>query len=81
MEESDMIVISVELWPAGKAMERKVLGLGTIANDGTGTFERGNYEVVFRDSEHTRYTTHIQDFDRGKEALYLLRDALTQALP
>ena len=39
-----MLVIKIELWPFGDESRKKVLGLATIVNDGTGTHELGNYD-------------------------------------
>ena len=40
-----MIVVTVELWPGGDAERKKTLGTAHIINDGTGTVQRGNYDV------------------------------------
>lgn len=40
-----MIVIKVEMWPLGDESKAYEIGRGVIANDGTGTDERGNYDV------------------------------------
>ena len=41
-----MIRITVELVPHGDESRARVLAHGIIANDGTGTLERGNYNFV-----------------------------------
>lgn len=41
-----MIYVRIELWPHGFESEAKVLGRAYIANDGTGTEKRGNYDVI-----------------------------------
>lgn len=38
-----MLYVRVELWPHGNRDAAKVIGESYIANDGTGTSERGNY--------------------------------------
>ena len=43
-----MIRVTVDLLPFGKEIGRKNLAIFDIANDGTGTAERGNYK--FRSS-------------------------------
>jgi hypothetical protein len=45
-----MIRVTVELIPYGDDHHprRQVLGVATIANDGTGTLSRGNYNFVVR---------------------------------
>jgi hypothetical protein len=39
-----MIVVKVELWPRGDSSNAKLLGISTIANDGTGTISHGYYD-------------------------------------
>ena len=41
-----MIVVRVELWPLGNKERSRHLGTAVIANDGTGTRDRGNYHVL-----------------------------------
>lgn len=41
-----MIVVTIELWPHGRHDRAVLLGSATIANDGTGTLDSGNYEVT-----------------------------------
>lgn len=40
-----MLRVTVELVPWGVESEKKTLGTMIIANDGTGTHQRGNYNV------------------------------------
>jgi len=40
-----MLVIKVCMWPHGDPEKERLLCVGRIANDGTGTKEYGNYEV------------------------------------
>lgn len=40
-----MLRIVVELWPYGDETQKKILSQFDIANDGTGTPERGNYKM------------------------------------
>ena len=42
-----MLVVTVELWPLGDRSRRHTLGVGVIANDGTGTIEHGGYDAAF----------------------------------
>lgn len=44
-----MIRITIELWPYGSQERSRLLGTMDIINDGTGTKERGNYTIRFRD--------------------------------
>jgi hypothetical protein len=41
-----VIVVKVELWPHGDESKARPIGQIAIANDGTGTAESGNYNVV-----------------------------------
>lgn len=41
-----MIRVTVELLPHGDASRARHLGTMTIANDGTGTLQRGNYTAT-----------------------------------
>lgn len=41
-----MIVVIIELWPGGCPDGKRQLGEIVISNDGSGTTEIGNYEVV-----------------------------------
>jgi len=40
-----MIRVTVELWPLGSNENKKTLAIFDIANDGTGSSERGNYKA------------------------------------
>jgi hypothetical protein len=40
-----MLRVTIELLPLGDETRKRTLGTIDIANDGTGTFERGNYMV------------------------------------
>lgn len=42
-----MLVITVEMWPHGDTARRRLLGVATIVNDGTGNRAVGNYDVTF----------------------------------
>lgn len=41
-----MIVVKLELWPCGDESRATEIGRTYIANDGTGTLERGDYKVA-----------------------------------
>lgn len=41
-----MIVVKIELWPFGYEGNKEEIGRMYIANEGTGTQERGNYKVA-----------------------------------
>jgi hypothetical protein len=40
-----MVVVKIEIWPGGDESRKRDIGRVDIANDGTGTFETGNYNV------------------------------------
>ena len=40
-----MIVVKIELWPYGDHTKSRLLGVCSIANDGTGDKKHGNYNV------------------------------------
>jgi hypothetical protein len=40
-----MIVVRVEVWPFGDEDAKRTVGTATIANDGTGDFLMGSYDV------------------------------------
>ena len=76
-----MIRITCELWPGGHESRKRLLGTMSITNDGTGTRERGNYDVSLRRSGGTgklRYT-QVCGFSRKAHSVFqLLRLALNQ---
>ena len=43
-----MLRCTIELVPFGDESRKRVVGLVEIANDGSGTHERGNYKVVLK---------------------------------
>jgi hypothetical protein len=60
-----MLVIPIELWPFGIEPEKRQLGKLTIANDGTGSSSRGNYDVTVYGA-HGRIirTARVEDWPR-----------------
>jgi len=40
-----MIVVKIEIWPHGDQQQARLIGSAVIVNDGTGTPEKGNYEI------------------------------------
>jgi hypothetical protein len=40
-----MLRVTIELWPFGEERWKKHLGTAIVANDGTGTETKGNYDV------------------------------------
>lgn len=41
----EVLAIKIELWPHGSEEDAEEIGRMYIANDGTGTLKRGNYDV------------------------------------
>jgi hypothetical protein len=41
-----VIVVRIEMWPHGDRLRARELGRMYLANDGTGSAERGNYDVA-----------------------------------
>lgn len=58
-----MIVVKIELWPRGDPNQAREIGRAEIVNDGTGTREKGNYQVRLRHSG--RYTGRPGFWKRG----------------
>ena len=52
-----MLVIKVELWPGGDPGKAELVGGATVVNDGTGTWDRGNYDIEFS-GERDKLTDH-----------------------
>lgn len=75
-----MIRVTIELLPFGLERGRKHLGTIDIANDGTGTAERGNYKVRlagFRGPHSKWREGAVRDFPRKSRGPY---DLLLRAL-
>ena len=69
-----MINVVVELWPYGEEANKKVIDSFQIANDGTGTHEKGNY--LFRWNETFEWKPCVKDHDRHNSPSYLVYLAL-----
>ena len=41
-----MVYVRIELWPGGDRTQARLLQEATIINDGTGTADEGNYQIV-----------------------------------
>lgn len=75
-----MIRVTIELLPFGSEAGRKHLGTIDIANDGTGTAEKGNYKVRlagFKGPASTWRSGAVKDFPRRSRGPY---DLLLRAL-
>jgi hypothetical protein len=62
-----MLVVRIELWPHGDESRRKIIASGTIANTGTGTTTRGNYQVTLFDGNSRRWKSGtVENFPRKR---------------
>jgi hypothetical protein len=64
-----MIVAKIEYWPYGNQAKAEQIAFITIANDGSGTTEDGNYNVVVADTsrddkEHELITGRVEAYPR-----------------
>lgn len=48
-----MLVVKIELWPHGHESLAEEIARGYIANDGTGTPTKGNYQFLFTANERS----------------------------
>lgn len=73
-----MIKVIVELLPYGSEENKKKLGEGHIANDGTGNIIEGNYVAAFKmDDDEAVYVSKVKKFPRTKKNVWeLLQKAL-----
>lgn len=73
-----MIVIKIELWPAGNKDRKQLLGVAVIANDGTGSDSIGNYKYqIFGRNNRPLRAGRITSFPRN---ILLGWDLLTRVL-
>lgn len=79
-----MIVVTMELWPAGDFSRKQHLGTATISNDGTGTALRGHYKARFSKRGHPSVIWKsgvVKNFPRTRLGAWDLLDlALRSAL-
>lgn len=61
-----MIKITIELYPHGRIEGKRRLGYAIIANDGSGTKSRGNYNIkLFKEDDNKPWKTcEIKGFKR-----------------
>jgi hypothetical protein len=78
-----VIRVTVELVPHGDESRARVLARGTITNDGTGTFQRGNYRFWLSQSGRPNTATRegaVTNFPRqAKNVWHLLAQCLNTA--
>lgn len=88
-----MIVVRVEMWPRGNSKAARMLALGVIANDGTGSADVGHYAATFspqinvpldeftRDCLGKGWPGEVRYFERRKRDVWqLLHQALGDSL-
>jgi len=61
-----MIKVTVELVPFGDNDKKKELGSLKIINDGTGTLERGNYNITFTEKDMDDIQHEITNWPRSE---------------
>lgn len=86
-----MLVVKIELWPQGRENEAHQIGELKIANDGSGTQERGNYDVALAhagdfwgkpgDYKTGRVEAHLRRLSPYHLLLAALSSALSTAPP
>ena len=69
-----MLKVTIELWPGGDKTRSKIIGVGGIANNGTGNRAIGNYIGYFEDEKS--YESSIQGFPRRLGPWKLLFEVL-----
>jgi hypothetical protein len=69
-----MLRVKVELLPYGSEDNKKVIHSFEVANDGTGTDERGNY--IFRETEYHRWQPSVKDWPRDRPVEELIYNVL-----
>lgn len=78
-----MLYVRIELWPHGNKAASEVIGEAYIANDGTGTSERGNYNFKIlgkRERILKIKASRVMDFPRQSyHVWYLLKRILNVA--
>jgi hypothetical protein len=60
-----VLIVRIELLPNGNERKRRVLGTLQIANDLTGTLERGNYEFLAAGAGVKRQAGRVDGFERA----------------
>ena len=75
------IVVKLELWPGGDKERARTMGILIIANDGTGTASRGNYDdkLIGKQAALKGSPGRIEDYPKQrKHAWELVRRILCQ---
>lgn len=78
-----MIRIDINMVPRGVHIQEHRMATITLTNDGTDTNSpaTGNYNIAIRDHYEEEIKKYrVTDFDRSQNVLYLLQEALNEAL-
>lgn len=67
-----MIKVIVELWPRGDESKKKTLGTLSIANDGTGDSNIGNYQGVLVSEYTNGRKGRVFNFKRQEQSVWSL---------
>jgi len=78
-EASTVLRITVEIVPHGLEIEKKTLGVMTIANLGTRSDDTADYGIDLT-TDQGREAFILRDFDRGRGWLPLVRDAFRKMM-
>jgi len=72
-----MVEVVINLLPHGNEEKRRRLGYGVIANDMTGSPEKGNYTAVFYSEDLSKIChVYLKDFPRKKSGAWGLVKAV-----
>ncbi len=78
-----MLVVTIQLCPLGDRENPQTLGVMEIVNDGTGEWEKGNYDVRLWGEAMTvkpKLTGRVEDFPRRKSGVWSLLLACLNSL-
>jgi DnaJ-class molecular chaperone len=75
----NVLIVRIELLPNGNERKRRVLGTLQIANDLTGTLERGNYEFLAAGAGVKRQAGRVDGFERADGFWSLVQRTITEA--
>jgi hypothetical protein len=74
-----MIKVTVELLPFGSKKAKKLLGVMTIFNNGTGDKETGNYEFSISTRDDFGQPQELKDFKRSEGFWRLIQECLNKS--
>jgi hypothetical protein len=76
-----MIKITIEIWKQGNPLDKSLLGVIDIINDGTGTKTKGNYSYSLISKGRKFRKGRIVHFERKKKnVFFLLYEILKNAI-